>query len=80
MELLGCSEGVERHWGGGSTESRRSLEKKKGEAARLAGIGGPAGLFIAKGEGGEHKGILGIEFGRRRGRIGNGGGFSTGGR
>ena len=29
VELLGCSEGAERHWGGGSTEGRGSPEKKK---------------------------------------------------
>jgi len=52
-----------------------SPKKKEGEAARFAGIGGPAGLFIAKGEGDEHKGILGIEFGGRTGRIDDGSEF-----
>ena len=37
VELLGCSEGAERHWCGGFTESRSSPELKGEEQRRYAG-------------------------------------------
>ena len=69
---MGVGEGLERRVHGSSG----SPEMKKGRVGDKA----QPGLYIGQKEEDERERRPGDGFGRRRARIGNGGGFSTGGR